>query len=147
MKNCLIIFLTLAGFQNLAQSISAKSNEITIDFSDPRKDNSVSIPTINWFTPADSISYLRDGKYYMAADVKSIYGLNSVKIRLKNKTTNVVIREFKQPIEEGTKNIYKISRDFNLPKGDYEIEIQAENMEGFFARVSKTIKVDPAFKK
>jgi hypothetical protein len=147
MKQVIFIFFIVSGFNSVAQNISAKSNEIRIDFSDPRKDNSVSIPTINWSIPRDTISYLSDGKYYMAADVKSIYGLNSVKIFLKNKKTNTLIREFKQSIEEGSKNIYKISRDFNLPAGEYEIEIQAENMEGFSAKVTKLVRVDPSLKK
>ncbi len=143
MRSYILIFVLIivVAFKTTAQNISARSNEITVDFSDPRKDNSVSIPTINWNIPKDSISFLEDGKYYRAAEVKSIYGLNSVKIRLKNKKTNTVIREFKQSIEEGSKNIFKISRDFNLPNGEYEIEIIAENMEGFYARVAKKVRV------
>jgi antitoxin component YwqK of YwqJK toxin-antitoxin module len=121
--------------------VSAKSNKITIDLSDIRKDNSVSIPTINWMVPVDSISYLENGKFNMVAEVKSIYGLNSVKLRLMDRKNRTVLKEFKLNIEENSRNYLRIDRGFTLPNGEIEIEIEAENMDGFSSRVTRIARV------
>ena len=141
MQYTIIILLSLVCVKTYGQNVSAKSNKITIDLSDPRKDNSVSIPTINWMEPVDSISYLKDGKFNMLAEVKSIYGLNSVKLRLTDRRNKTVLKEFKLSIEENSRNSIRIDRSFTLPNGEIEIEIEAENMEGFSAKVSRVARV------
>ena len=141
MRNTILILLSLVCFKTYAQNVSAKSNKITIDLSDPRKDNSVSIPTISWMEPADSISYVKDGNFNMVAEVKSIYGLNSVKLRLMDRRNKTVLKEFKLSIEESSRNSLRIDRSFALPNGEIEIEIEAENMGGFSARVSRVARV------
>ncbi len=142
MRTFMLILLSLICFKPYAQNVSAKSNKITIDLSDPRKDNSVSIPTISWKVPVDSISYLNDGKFNMLAEVKSIYGLNSVKLRLIDRKNRVVMKEFKMSIEENSRNSLVIDRSFTLPNGEIEIEVEAENMEGFSAHVSRIARVN-----
>jgi len=123
MRNTMLILLSLVCVNTYAQNVSAKSNRITIDLSDPRKDNSVSIPTISWTEPVDSISYLKDGKFSMMAEVKSIYGLNSVKLRLIDRRSKVVLKEFKLSIEENSRNSLRIDRSFTLPNGEIEVEV------------------------
>lgn len=141
MRSVITIILISICFNTYAQNVSAKSNKITIDLSDIRKDNSVSIPTINWMVPVDSISYLENGKFNMVAEVKSIYGLNSVKLRLMDRKNRTVLKEFKLNIEENSRNYLRIDRGFTLPNGEIEIEIEAENMDGFSSRVTRIARV------
>lgn len=141
MRYCILFFLLVAFADVFSQTVRDRSNEINVDFSDPRRDNSVSIPTINWTTPADSVVTLKDGKFLMVAEVTSIYGLNSVKLRLRDKKNNTVIKEFKLTIEENSKNVLKIERTLDLPNGKIEIEVLAQNMEGFYARVYRIANV------
>lgn len=137
----IIIFIALAG-TTCAQSVSARSNELIVDFSDPRNDHSVSMSTIKWATPVDSVTRLNQETISISAEVNSIYGTLSAKLRVKDLKAGKILSEFKVPIVEETKTHVLVERVFTLTKGEFEIEILAENLEGFFVRSTRKVISD-----
>ncbi len=125
-----LLFVAIVGIAK-AQSVSARSNELIVDFSDPRSDHSVSMSTISWISPYDSL--VKGDNLVVAADVKSIYGLLSAKLFIKD-ASGKTLKDFKTPITEDNKNNLRVFQKVPLPVGRYEIEVLIENLEGFFVR-------------
>src|SRR5258706_15983223 len=100
MRFIILILFVFMGLKSMSQNVSAKSNELIVDFSDPRKDNSVTLSTINWISPVDSVTHLKQEIFSISAEVKSMYGLLSAKLRVKDRKTNEVLNEFKFTIDE-----------------------------------------------
>ncbi len=141
-RNFLILICVIfISFDVLSQSLSAKSNEISVDFSDLKKNYSISIPTIRWSVPADSISYLSDGKFIINAEVKSIYGLNSVDLRIKDRQNKKPIKELSLLINQASNNYLLVNQEILLPDGEFEIYLVADNTGGFSSRVYRVAYV------
>ncbi len=144
MRYFAIALILLPVIAAKAQTLSARSNELIVDFSDPRNDHSVSMSTITWSTPVDTLTVISGDKLVVSAEVKSIYGLLSAKLRVKERKTTKVLNEFKIPIDDDNKNNFRIERNLTLLKGEIEIEILIENLEGFFVKSSRFVVVNSA---
>ena len=130
----ILLFIVLTANVK-AQSVSARSNELIVDFSDPRNDHSVSMSTVTWISPYDSL--VKGDNLVVAADVKSTYGLLSAKVFVKDFASGKTLKEFKVSINEENKNNLRVFQKLPLPNGKYEIEILIENLEGFFVRTTR----------
>lgn len=142
MRYFVILFLIAFAGTVSAQSVSAKSSELIVDFSDPRSDHSVSMSTITWISPYDTLAHVKGDNLVVAADVKSMYGLLSAKIFIKDPASHKALKDFKVPITEDNKNNLRIFQKIPLPNGKYEIEILIENLEGFFVRTTRQAIVE-----
>ena len=58
-----------------AQNITTKTNEVSLDFSDPKKSYASSIPKISWNAPENETSFLKEGKINIAASIEAKHTL------------------------------------------------------------------------
>jgi hypothetical protein len=129
-KICLLALVIFSIMKVQAQNVVTRTNEFDVDFSDPNKLISTTIPVINWITPTAESSYVGESKYKIKFEIESAVPLKNVTIHIKE-TTDAVSRgsQTVQPAE-AEKNKTTIERNITLLDGDNVLEIVAENMDG-----------------
>ena len=61
-KNWILVGLLLLNSWSMAQTVTTRTNEFEVDFSDPKKLVSTTIPVINWITPVPETSFAQENK-------------------------------------------------------------------------------------
>ena len=143
MKNlfilCSCLFLCIE--KSTAQNITTKTNEVSLDFSDPKKSYASSIPKISWNAPENETSFLKEGKINIAASIEAKHTLKSVTLTILDKTNNKVVGTSQVKVGDDNKLLLKIDRNLTLLDGVNEIEIAAENTDGLKASSKRTVHV------
>lgn len=130
MKNYFLFVVALAVTSADAQSVTSRTNDFEIDFSDPKKLVKSTVPTINWIIPAIETSYVQDTKFKLKFVVVSKSPIKSVTLSVKE-TIETASRGSQAIIpEENEKLNLSVEKTINLLDGDNVIEIIAENSEG-----------------
>jgi hypothetical protein len=127
-----------------AQNVSIRSNEFEVDFSDPGKLISTTIPVISWITPTAESTYVGETKYTIKIEIESTTPLKNITIQIKE-SPDAVSRGSQtiQPVE-GDKNHTTIEKNLTLLEGDNVLEIIAENMDGVKTTSYKKVHVGSA---
>lgn len=124
-----------------AQSVSTRTNEFEVDFSDPAKLVNTTIPVINWITPVAETNYVGETKYKIKFEIESSTPLKNITIQIKE-APNAGSRGVQKIIpEEGEKNHIILEKNITLMDGNNILEIVAENMDGIKTTSYKTVKV------
>ena len=130
MKNYFLFVVALAVTSADAQSVTSRTNDFEIDFSDTKKLVKSTVPTINWIIPAIETSYVQDTKFKLKFVVVSKSPIKSVTLSVKE-TIETASRGSQAIIpEENEKLNLSVEKTINLLDGDNVIEIIAENSEG-----------------
>lgn len=117
-------------FASQAQTVTTRTNDFVVDFSDPKKLVNTTIPVINWITPIAEITYAQENKYKIKLEVDGATPLKSIVISLKE-TTESATRGSQAITPEGAEQLHSvIEKSLNLMDGENIIEIVAENMDG-----------------
>lgn len=140
MKKSLTIILCLIAIIAHSQNVSSKSNETTLDFSDPKASFNSSIPKIKWITPESEISFLKEGRIQITATIESKHELKSISLQIIEKETRESRGTTQIKLEENKLN-GKLDRTISLLDGINEIEIIAENKDGLKSSSKRTIHV------
>ena len=87
MKTIVTIFLLvlIAVPVTYAQTISAKTSKVSVDFSDPKSDTNSSFPGISWVTPINETVFSKDTKIEIKFNVVSRHKLSKVTINVREK--------------------------------------------------------------
>ncbi len=113
-----------------AQNVSTRSSEFEVDFSNPTKLVTTTVPVINWSIPIPETSYIQDVKFKIKLEVISSSALKGITINIKQ-TLEVASRgSLTVKPTEGDSLRTLIERNITLMEGDNIIEIIAENKEG-----------------
>ena len=113
-----------------SQNVSSRTNEFEVDFSDPKKLISSTIPVINWITPVAETNYVGENKYKIKFEIESATPLKNITIQIKeNSEASARGTQVIQPLED-EKNRATIEKNLTLMDGDNFLEIIAENMDG-----------------
>ncbi|MBA4144705.1 MAG: hypothetical protein C0523_02985 [Cytophaga sp.] len=118
------------SFWASAQNVTTRSSEFEVDFSNPGKLVTTTVPVINWSIPIPETSYIQDVKFKIKLEVSSSSALKGVTINIKQ-TLEVASRGSLtvKPTENDSLRT-QIERNITLMEGDNVIEIIAENREG-----------------
>src|SRR5688572_31823059 len=66
-----------------AQNVAARTNEFEVDFSDPKKLVTTTIPVINWITPTAETTYAQENKYKIKFEIQSGTPIKNITISIK----------------------------------------------------------------
>ena len=117
-------------FEIKAQNVTSRSSEFEVDFSDPNKLVTTTVPVINWTAPIPETSYVQDSKFKIKFLVESPSPLESVTINIKQTIETASRGSMAIQPKEGETLHTAIEKNLMLMEGDNVVEIIAENNEG-----------------
>ncbi len=129
------IILTLvfvAGMCSLvsAQNVITRSSEFEVDFSDPKKLVTTTVPVINWAIPIPETSYVQESKYKIKLDVESSTPLKGITVNIKQTAETESRGSLNIQPKENEKLHSVVEKTLTLMDGDNLVEVIAENAEG-----------------
>ena len=131
-KSGLLFVLTmLIALQTRAQNVSTRTNEFEVDFSDPAKLVTTTIPVINWITPVAESNYTGITKYRIKFEIESNAPIKNISIIIKESPESALRGMLNiEPATEAEKHKSVIEKNLTLMDGTNVIEIIAENTDG-----------------
>ena len=133
MKNKLMMAVVLIlGITAMvkAQNVSTRTNEFEVDFSDPKKLVTSTVPAINWITPLAETNYAQENRYSIKFEIESSTALKSISISIKE-TVEAASRGTQTILPKETEKMHAvIERNLTLMDGENLLEIVAENTDG-----------------
>lgn len=142
MKKQIVFFAALLlGISAQAQNVVARTNEFEVDFSDPKRLVTTTIPVINWITPVAETTYAQENKYKIKFEIESGTPIKNITISIKEGVNEASrgVQTF-QPDASANLNS-EIERNVTLMEGENVLEIIAENMDGVKTISYKTVHV------
>jgi hypothetical protein len=145
MKNTLKIVVTLlcalAFGSGFAQNVTTRTNEFEVDFSDPKKLVTSTIPVINWITPVAETTYAQENKYKIKFEIESTTPMKNITISIKegvnaaSRGTQTITPDASQILNSD------FEKSLTLLPGENVLEIVAENQDGVKTISYKTVHV------
>ena len=113
-----------------AQTVTTRTNEFEVDFSDPKKLVNTTVPVINWITPIAETTFGQENRFNIKVDVSSSTPLKTIVISLKESAESATrgSQAIKPELAEQLHVV--IEKNLNLMDGENIVEIVAENMDG-----------------
>jgi hypothetical protein len=113
-----------------AQSISTRTNEFEVDFSDPKKLAYTTIPVINWISPVPETNYVQEMKFKIQIEIQSDKPIRNITIHIKeNEGTSSRGMTTIMP-EPGQELKMVVEKTLTLMEGENLLEVVAENADG-----------------
>jgi hypothetical protein len=113
-----------------AQSVSTRTNEFEVDYSDPKRVVNSTIPVINWVTPIPETNYAQESRYSIKFEVASLSALKNITISIKE-TVAAASRGIQTILPKEEEKMHAvIERNLTLMDGENLLEIVAENVDG-----------------
>jgi len=142
MKSSLLMLLISGVLHVHAQNVSTRTNEFEVDFSDPSKLVTTTIPVINWVTPVAESNYAGEAKYKIKFEIESSTPLKNISIIIKESPESASRgMQSITPATEAEKFKSVIERNITLMDGQNVVEIVAENADGTKTISQRTITV------
>jgi hypothetical protein len=135
------VFCAVTSATGFAQNVSTRTNEFEVDFSDPNKLVSSTIPVINWITPVAETTYAQDNKYKIKFEIESSTPIKNITISIKE-GVNAASRGTQTFQPDVSQNLNpEVERSVTLLPGENVLEIIAENQDGIKTISYKTVHV------
>lgn len=130
-RSFLSFVLLISGASTLmAQNVSTRTNEFEVDFSDPKKLVSTTIPVINWVTPVAETNYAQENKYKIKVEVESDKPIKSITIYVKEDEAAASRGMTSMKPDAGQELKMVVEKSITLMEGENLLEVVAENMDG-----------------
>jgi len=141
-KSHLIAVLFATATVNVfAQNVSSRTNDFEVDFSDPTKLVTSTIPVINWITPVAETTYSQENRYKIKFSVQSGTPIKNITLSVKE-NINSASRGTQSITPDASSNLNsEIEKNITLLPGENVLEIIAENAEGVRTVSYKTVHV------
>ncbi len=123
-----------------AQNITSKSNDVELDFSNPKKNYATSIPSIEWEEPSSPVGFAKEGWFQLKAEVKSKHPLKTVTLTVRERGAIEPKSIHPWEIKPG-RLVAGMNKRVYLMDGINELEIVAENMDGSVSTSIRTVHV------
>ncbi len=135
------------------QTISAKTNKVSVDFSTAKNDTNSSFPKITWVTPVNETVFQKETRFEAKFNIESRDPLVKVTVNVREKDSSPTLRggttasqgalRGSMPVEvkEADKYNMMVERKITLLDGVNEVEIIAENQQGVRASSSRYVHV------
>lgn len=142
MRLALLILVGLCiQLESIAQNVSTRTNEFEVDFSDPNKLVSSTIPVINWITPVAETHYAQENKYSIKFEITSATPIKNISITVKEEGEGGVRGVQNIVPKAGEELTTTIERNLTLMDGVNILEIITENEDGVKTLSQKKITV------
>jgi len=140
-KQIVLLAAFFASVGAMAQNVAARTNEFEVDFSDPKRLVTTTIPVINWITPVAETTYAQENKYKIKFEIESGTPIKNITISIKEGVDQASrgTQTF-QPDASANLNP-EIERSVTLMEGENVLEIVAENVDGVKTTSYKTVHV------
>src|SRR5688572_15364263 len=142
MKTQVVFFAALllaAG--TYAQNVASRTNEFEVDFSDPGRLVTTTIPVINWITPTAETTYAQENKYKIKFEIESATPIKNVTISIKE-GADQASRGTQTFQPDPSMNLNpEVERSVTLMEGENVLEIVAENVHGVKTVSQKVVHV------
>lgn len=125
----------------LAQNFSSRTNTMALDYSDPKKMLTSTLPKITWQAPVNETVFLKDGKVSIELTVDSKTPLKSIQLILTDKTSGEVKGTMNVALTDEDKLSKKVTKDLTMLDGVNGLEVVAENRDGLKASSRKEFHV------
>src|SRR5690349_5678692 len=140
MKSVLLLLFVCGVVQVLAQNVSTRTNEFEVDFSDPTKLVTTTIPVINWVTPTAETNFAGEARYKIKFEIESATPLKNISIIIEENPESASRgMQSITPSTEAEKFKSVIERNITLMDGQNVVEIVAENADGTKTISQRTI--------
>jgi hypothetical protein len=113
-----------------AQNVTARTNEFEVDFSDPKKSVTTTIPVINWITPVPETNYAQENKFKIKIEVESDRPIKDITIFIRENESTTSRGQTSVKPEAGQELKFAVEKTLNLMEGENLLEVIAENMDG-----------------
>ncbi|NJN42726.1 MAG: caspase family protein [Flammeovirgaceae bacterium] len=137
-----IVLALMTVSSAVAQNVSTRTNDFEVDFSDPTKLVSSTIPVINWITPVGEINYAQESKYKIKFEIESSTPIKNITISIKESESEGEVRGSQSLEPKPGEELYSsIEKNLNLMDGQNVLEIVAENIDGVKTVSYRTVHV------
>lgn len=144
MKNSIsltILLVLCAVYVLSAQNVSSRTNSFEVDFSDPNKLVSSTIPVISWITPVAESNYSNENKYKIKFEIESDKPIKNIQIIIKESEESASRGMMSVQPEEGERHNTTIEKNITLMEGNNIVEIVVENEDGTKTVSQRTIRI------
>lgn len=138
----LFVLITVGAIN--AQNVSSRTNDFEVDFSDPNRLVSTTIPVINWITPVAETNYSQENKYKIKFEIESTTPLKNITITIKETSEGASRGVQNIEVKESEKLFSTIERSITLMEGENVLEIVAENVDGTKTISQRMVRVGAA---
>jgi hypothetical protein len=128
----------------IAQNVSTRTNEFEVDFSDPKKLVSTTIPVINWVTPIAETNYAQENKYKIRVEIESDKPIKNITIYVKEDEGSTSRGMTSVKPEAGQELKMTVDKSLTLMEGSNVLEVVAENIDGQKTISYRTVHVGSA---
>jgi hypothetical protein len=143
MKNSIsfLFALIVSTLPLYSQNVSTRTHEFEVDFSDPKKLMTSTVPVINWISPIQETNYAQEPKIKIRFDVTSDKPMKSVTLMVKESEKAESRGMTSVKPDAGKELIMNIDKTLTLMDGENLIEIIAENIDGQKSFSSRKVHV------
>ncbi|HEY5689965.1 MAG TPA: caspase family protein [Cyclobacteriaceae bacterium] len=138
------LFMLISTCTLNAQNVSSRTNDFEVDFSDPNRLVSTTIPVINWITPVAETNYSQENKYKIKFEIESTTPLKNITITIKETSEGASRGVQNIEVKESEKLFSTIERSITLMEGENVLEIVAENVDGTKTISQRMVRVGAA---
>lgn len=129
-KIWILVGLLLLNTWSIAQTVTTRTNDFEVDFSDPLKLVNTTIPVINWITPIAEATYVQEGKYKIKFEIESTTAVKSITIAIKETAESATRGQLSIQPEGNEQYKSTVEKNLTLMDGENLLEIIAENVDG-----------------
>jgi Caspase domain len=138
----LVVFCPLLA---IGQNVATRTNEFEVDFSDPKKLVTSTVPGILWVTPIPEITYSQENKLKIKFEVISSTAIRNVVVSIKETLESASSRGATTITPtDGEKLHTVVEKQLTLFDGENVVEVVAENIDGVKAISYKKVHVGGA---
>jgi len=141
MKTTLLILSMSVCMLCSGQSFNAKSNTLSLDFSDSKSSYATTLPKIEWQAPVNETVFLKEGSIAIELTVQSKTSLQSARLVVIDKSTGSEKASTNLPITDERKLSLKVSKNITLTDGVNEVMIEVVNRDGFKSKSFRDVHV------
>jgi hypothetical protein len=128
----------------IAQNVSTRTNEFEVDFSDPKRLVTTTIPVVNWITPIAETNYAQENKYKIRVEIESDRPIKNITIYVKEDEGSASRGMTSVKPEVGQELKMTVDKSLTLMEGSNVLEIVAENVDGQKTISQRTVHVGSA---
>jgi hypothetical protein len=137
----LVLFLIACDFGSYAQTVTARTTEFEVDYSDAKKVVNSTVPAITWALPLAESTYSQESKFKIRFEVTGSTPLKNIVINLRETMESASRGSQSIAPEAGSEKHTSIEKTLNLMDGENLIEVIAENVDGIKSFSSRKITV------
>jgi len=142
MKKIVVLTVCIASATvSLGQNFSTRSNAMELNYSDPKKTLSSTLPQISWQTPVNETVFLKEGKISIELTVECKTPIKNVQLVLRDKTSGETQGTSPIPATDEKQFSMKITKNLTLGDGVNELEVIAVNRDGVTAKSYRQVHV------